>query len=396
MKAIVRDSSIEFASRIHLFSRYKKLRAVIHDCLKILQAPLDESTLGNLFSSEVESQEKELDETDSTENSGESESEFEEEFARMAPKLDLSLALKVVQPFDGTVTKLTSYIEAVELLQDYCEGVPEDKLIKFLKTTLEGAAHGAIDNSATVADALQKLRQKFAIKVTPRAVQNEMNALRQSQKSISDFGSEIEKLSAKLAAAHVSMGTFPNEAAAVNIVEPIAVQSFITGLKDPSTKFFLKARNPSTLNKAISDALECQTTNADTTNDNMMALWCTSNGMSRNNSFHARGRRGYGGYRGYQNTRGRGYGRGRGQYQNYHQRNFDQNYQPQFHHNGRGSRVNRPQRFGNYSNTGNGHRVHTANVVEPVPEQPRERQHVNQNQQPNQPAEEANLIDLFR
>lgn len=72
----------------------------------------------------------------------------------MSPKLDLSLALKVVQPFDGTVTKLTSYIEGVELLQDYSEGVPEDKLIKFMKTNLVGAAHGAIDNSATVADAL--------------------------------------------------------------------------------------------------------------------------------------------------------------------------------------------------------------------------------------------------
>lgn len=218
-----------------------------------------------------------------------------------------------------------------------------------------------------------------------------MNALKQSQKSISDFGSEMEKLSAKLAAAHVSMGTFANEAAAVNIVEPIAVQSFIDGLKDPSTKFFLKARNPPTLNKAISDALECQATPNTDTNDNMMALWCSSSGSGRHGNFRARGGRGYGGYRGYQNNRGRGNGRGRGHYQNHYQeRNFDSSNQSQFYNQGRGSRGNRPPRYNNNNNN----RTHAANVAEHAPEQSRPRQPANQ--QTNQPTEEANLIDLFR
>lgn len=69
-----------------------------------------------------------------------------------------------------------------------------------------------------------------------------------------DFGSEIEKLTTKLAAALVPNNTFATEAATFNIVQPIAVQAFIAGLKNPQTAFFLKARNPTTLNKTISDA----------------------------------------------------------------------------------------------------------------------------------------------
>ncbi|XP_058064970.1 splicing regulatory glutamine/lysine-rich protein 1-like [Anopheles bellator] len=42
------------------------------------------------------------------------------------------------------------------------------------------------------------------------------------------------------------------------VVEPIAIHTFITGLKDQSAAFLVKARNPKTLNAAISDALEVQ------------------------------------------------------------------------------------------------------------------------------------------
>lgn len=55
------------------------------------------------------------------------------------------------------------YVESVQLLVDSAEGVPEDAIPKFLKTTLVEAAHGALDNKTTVALALQELQSKFAI-----------------------------------------------------------------------------------------------------------------------------------------------------------------------------------------------------------------------------------------
>ena len=54
----------------------------------------------------------------------------------MTAKLDISLALKLVKPFDGTNTLINPYIESVELLLDYAEKVPEVDIVKFMKTTL--------------------------------------------------------------------------------------------------------------------------------------------------------------------------------------------------------------------------------------------------------------------
>lgn len=301
---------------------------------------------------------------------------------QMSAKLDLSLALKLVKPFDGSVTQLTSYMESVELLSEYSEGVPEASILKFLKTTLTGAAHGSIDGATTVRGAFEALRTKFAIKITPKAVENEMSSKKQLQKTISEFGAEIDGLAAKLAAAHVSAGTFASEAAAANIVDPIAVQAFVDGLKDPSTKFFLKARNPPNLNKAISDALECAPTTYQKPDET--TLWC---------SFQHHNHRGYSSYRGKQNSRGQGFHRGRGPPRgSYRGRGSYQNYNT--HYNS-GYHNNYSQNAG-YRGNGRGRgQPQAVNVAEAQPPRQPQPQQQHQQQQNNR-QEEANLIDLFR
>lgn len=67
----------------------------------------------------------------------------------MPPKLDQTLAFKIVKPFDGSASNLQQYIESVELLKDYATDVPEIDVLKFMKVTLSGAAHGSIDNVNT-------------------------------------------------------------------------------------------------------------------------------------------------------------------------------------------------------------------------------------------------------
>ena len=79
---------------------------------------------------------------------------------------------------------------------------------------------------------------------------------KQKNLSITEFGRTVEQLAAKLATAHVSARTFQSEARADAIVQPAAINAFITGLNNPQTAFFVKARNPPSLNRAISDALE--------------------------------------------------------------------------------------------------------------------------------------------
>lgn len=192
----------------------------------------------------------------------------------------------------------------------------------------------------------------------------------------------VNELAAKLAAAHVSHGTFPDEAAADAIVQPIAVKAFTNGLKDPKAQFFLKARNPGTLTKAISDALEVNTTDNEET-----AMWVYA-GPSRYKPQHTfRGRGNYhrprGNFRGRFNNNQRGNYQGRGRYQDRYQNenNYQRNNENNNHNNN-----NYPQ-----NNRGNNRgRQRHANVVAHEPQQ---------QQQQRQNAEEedvANVIDLFR
>lgn len=88
--------------------------------------------------------------------------------------------------------------------------------------------------------------------------------------TLSRFGQQINDLAAKLAAAHVSRGTFNDEAAADAVVQPVAIKALMNGFKDPKAHFF-KARNPETLTKAmISDALEVNENEPET------AMWFTA------------------------------------------------------------------------------------------------------------------------
>lgn len=212
---------------IALVERYKTLKIIINESLELLS--------GNI----------EGDSTDS-----------DKEKTKMPEKLDVSLAIKLVDKYEGDPVRLLNFIESVNLLKQYSTGVPEADIIGFIKTRLIGPAHGAIEGLATVKEVADSLKLKFGIKITPKAIEKEMLAFKQGKKTISEYGNEMNSLAAKLAAAHVSQGTFENEAAAAPIVQPIAVNAFATGLRDTQTAFFIKARNPSNLTKAISDALE--------------------------------------------------------------------------------------------------------------------------------------------
>ena len=293
--------------------------------------------------------------------------------------LDLGTALKLVEKYDGNPTGLPSFLATVELLKEYSPNVPEVGILRFIRTRLIGAAHGSIDESLNLQQAKETLKTKFTVRLTPRAVENELKNIKQHNKTISEFGAEIEKLTTKLAAAYVSNGTFNTEAAAENIVQPVAVQAFIEGLKNPQTAFFIKARNPSSLNKAISDALECAPDVSKPEN----VLWIGFQNPNRgNNNWRGRG-----------NTRGNFRGRGRYPSRNNYRSNYRgsvefHQYNEQRGNSDRGRGNYRPQQNNrdndhhnnNNNNTRGRPRNHQANVAE----------------QENNNNEEVNIAQLFR
>ena len=290
-------------------------------------------------------------------------------------RIDLNLAIKIIDRYDGEPTKLPNFIENIDLLISHSVNVPVNDIINFIKTRLIGTAHGAINDAVTIDEVKTKLRQKFSVKLTPRAIQNEMNAMKQGKKTISEYGDQIAELTVKLAAAHVSQGTFQDEASADAIVQPIAVHAFTTGLRDKQSSFFVTARNPQTLSRAISDALEVTSTSESTEN----VFWM-NNKYQRNRTYN-------------QSSANFRYN---GNYRRYHDNQRDQNYQRgQVDYRGRGNsrrgqsrgwrgRNNSLNQPNNERNRGN------VNVAETSAAQP--------NQQPTQQVnnQEVNHIDLFR
>lgn len=368
----------------HLKHRYLKLKGVANQCYKILKStetpPELELTLASeeVIEEECKQEEEEEEEDSIEEEANETEEEEEEEDFAMAPKLDISLALKLVEKFNGTPERLTILFEQITLLREYSEGVSDEDVLKFLKTRLDGPAHGAINSATTIEEAKQLLKGKFQVRFSPSAIEAEMAILKQDKKTISEYGQVMSELAAKLAAAHVSKGTFPDEAAADAIVQPTAVKAFMNGLKNQTTQFFLTARNPETLTKAISDALEV------TKPDEETALWL--NNFTSGNNYRGRGYRGRS--RGYH--RGRGNYRGRGSYQNYNNGSYRgrggyQNNNHNYRNNGNNNNNNNNNNNQERNNRGNNNRGRRQND-----------RHVNAAEEGAEVHEEVNVANLFR
>lgn len=84
--------------------------------------------------------------------------------------------------------------EAVDLLKDYSEEVPEVDLLKYIKTRLFGPAHGVINTARTLAEAKTQLKAKSSIKFSLQAIKSEMTNLKQTKKSLSEYGQQINEL----------------------------------------------------------------------------------------------------------------------------------------------------------------------------------------------------------
>ncbi|XP_058827894.1 rho GTPase-activating protein gacV-like [Topomyia yanbarensis] len=307
----------------------------------------------------------------------------------MVNKLDLGVAIRVVDKYDGNAASLQSWLDNVDVLCADDPLVPEENFMTFLKSRLVGAARGSLENTRTIEEAKNVLKAKFAIQLTPIAVEAKLRMLKQKNKTISEFGVEVEKLSTKLAAAWVSKGPpFTTEASAMPVVEPIAIHTVINGLKDQSAAYLVKSRNPKTLVGAISDALEVQPSSS----SSEPVFWAL--GRYQNSFSNYNRDQGHRGGRGNNNNNNRGYHNSGNN--NQHNNNHNNNYRNGYNGYNRGNRRNNYHNSGhqnqnynnrnNNNNNDNGNRNNNqhrnANMAEKKPEE--------------QPREEVNVGEFFR
>lgn len=118
-----------------------------------------------------------------------------------------------------------------------------------MKTWLIGSVHGTIEGATTVVEAKRKLIDKFSVRLAPTACEADRAKRAIYHKIRKNDRTTYRK-------AYMSSKTFTSEVAADAIVQPVAINAFISGLNNNQIAFFVKARNPPNLNRAISDALE--------------------------------------------------------------------------------------------------------------------------------------------
>lgn len=426
LKSITLDTNLHKEVRKSLAKNYKVVKEKIQNCILLLkgikleETILDEGEVEESNEQEEENTEEEVEEEeveeenteeeDTEEENTEEEDTEEEEDPIMAHKIDLGVAIRVVDKYDGDAATLQSWLDNVEVLRADDPEVPEANFIGFLKSRLVGAARGALDGIPTIEAAKITLREKFAIQLTPIAVEAELRQLKQrANKTVTEFGSEVEKLATKLAQAWVSKGApFTTEVSAKPVVEPIAIQTFINGLRDQSAAYLVKSRNPKTLTAAISDALEVQPQSS-----SEHTFWAQGSSRSPNFAHNYQNNRnqGHRGGRGYNNNSNRGYrgnshnqrsnnqgynnnnhdynSNNRGYYHNnnrYNRRNYNNNPNNNNpnnnYNNNNGNNANRNNNRNNNPNNNNNYQRRNANVAEEPQEQ--------------QPREEVNIGEFFR
>lgn len=416
LKQIIDDKKLSKGVRKSLKTRYKNLREKIYESIKILKGKaLDETVEGSSGEKVEENTEEEVEEEeveeenseeeDTEEENTEEEDTEEEEDPIMAHKIDLGVAIRVVDKYDGDAATLQSWLDNVEVLRADDPEVPEANFMGFLKSRLVGAARGALDGIQTIEAAKITLREKFAIQLTPIAVEAELRQLKQrANKTVTEYGSEIEKLATKLAQAWVSKGApFTTEVSAKPVVEPIAIQTFINGLRDQSAAYLVKSRNPKTLTAAISDALEVQ---PQSSSENTFWAQGKSRPPNFETNYQNNRNQGHRGGRGYSNHSNRGY-RGnshnqRGNHQGYNNNNHDYNNNNRgyYHNNNRYNRRNNnnnPNNNNQNNNNNNNNRNNNRNN-NPNNNNNYQRRNANVAEEPQeqQPREEVNIGEFFR
>lgn len=121
------------------------------------------------------------------------------------PKVDLKLGTSIIPIYDGNQEGLGAFIDSVRLFEDsvntdFNTATADQKaaalatLIRFIKTRLTGKARAAVgDNSPTINDIIDKLKDKCGLATSPDVYISKLNHIKQTG-DINKFTTEVENL----------------------------------------------------------------------------------------------------------------------------------------------------------------------------------------------------------
>lgn len=169
-----------------------------------------------------------------------------------AERFSLKTAVSLLPKMNGNEQVTQDLIDAIGLYSSMLEEADNTLLVKFVLTTrlTQGARIRLSSNYATVDCLLADMRKHLITVESDVAVQTKLARARQNNKSVAEFGAEIEKLMVNLT---ISQAGESSEA--YKILQPLneryAIRKFADGLRNQRLTTVIAARNLTCLKDAI-------------------------------------------------------------------------------------------------------------------------------------------------
>lgn len=195
---------------------------------------------------------------------------------------DLKVAVSLLPVLDDTEPTTNKLVDAIELYDSMLNDEGKPLLIKFvLKTRLSNSAKLRLNISYdSVNDLLSDIKKHLLTKKSDTALQDKLNRARQGNRSIEEFGKELEDLFVNLTISQADGN--PN---AYNILKPlnekIAIKRFADGLWNQKLSTIISSRNFLNLKDAIRAAQDEQVTQSNN-NSQIMSVFRGRGNFNRN------------------------------------------------------------------------------------------------------------------
>lgn len=180
------------------------------------------------------------------------ESEVSNEQKMAAEKFSLKTAVSLLPKMNGDEQVTQDLIDAIGLYSSMLEGTDSVLLIKFVLTTrlTQGARIRLSPTYASVDSLLADMKKHLLTVKSDVAIQAKLTRTRQDNKSIADFGAEIERLMTDLTISQAG-----EDSEAYKILQPFnekyAIRKFADGLRNQRLGTIITARNLTSLKDAI-------------------------------------------------------------------------------------------------------------------------------------------------
>ena len=163
---------------------------------------------------------------------------------------------KFVPEFDGKVSNLTRFLDALNFIDDNKE-THENTAVRMIKTKLIGKARDYItDDDNTIKLIRDKLKNNIKGETT-KSLNTKLLAVRQLNKTANEYVKEIEEITDSLKTAYITEGLTPSLAETYST--DCAVKAMIKNANNDKVKLLMEAGEFSDLNQAVTKFVSAST-----------------------------------------------------------------------------------------------------------------------------------------